>query len=64
MTDLFEEKSRDWDRNEIVRGISQAVGAAILRHAEPELSDKVTAHVVRKQRDYPIFLMLALRPEG
>jgi len=30
MTDLFEEKSRDWDVNEMVRGISSAIGQAIL----------------------------------
>ncbi len=31
MSDLFNEKSKEWDKNEIVQGISSAVGAAILQ---------------------------------
>lgn len=41
MPDLFEEKSRDWDRNEIVLGISRAVGEALLQHAHPSPRDRV-----------------------
>ena len=29
MADLFEEKARDWDANDMVRGLSLGIGAAI-----------------------------------
>lgn len=29
MTDLFKEKAQDWDKNDMVRGLSQGIGAAI-----------------------------------
>ena len=41
MSDLFEEKSRDWDQNERVLAISRAVGDAVLRHADLRPGDRV-----------------------
>lgn len=32
MSDLFEEKARDWDVNEMVRNLSSAIGSAILNN--------------------------------
>ena len=32
MTDLFKEKARDWDVNEMVRELSSAVGSAMMEH--------------------------------
>ncbi|HED12781.1 MAG TPA: class I SAM-dependent methyltransferase [Gammaproteobacteria bacterium] len=32
MSDLFEEKSKDWDGNELIKQLSSAVGASILEH--------------------------------
>lgn len=32
MTDLFEEKARDWDTNEMIAALSSGIGAAILEH--------------------------------
>jgi len=32
MSDLFEEKSKDWDGNELIMRLSSAIGAAILEH--------------------------------
>ncbi|AEG00078.1 class I SAM-dependent methyltransferase [Methylomonas methanica] len=34
MTDLFKEKARDWDTNDIVRSLSLAIGAAIRANVE------------------------------
>ena len=34
MSNLFDEKSRDWDKNEIVQKISAAVGAAIVQKTD------------------------------
>ena len=32
MTDLFNEKSKDWDTNEMVSTLSTTVGSSILEH--------------------------------
>lgn len=38
MNDLFKEKAHDWDMNELVRGISSGVGAAIREHVALDAS--------------------------
>ncbi len=39
MTDMFTEKAKDWDVNEMVRALSSAVGSAILENVE--LNDRM-----------------------
>ena len=55
MSDLFDEKAKDWDANEMVRNLSQAIGSSILQqvplHSQMEVMDfgagtgLISAHV-------------------
>ena len=43
MADLFEEKSQEWDKNEMIRGLSSAIGSTMLEkvdfHPDMEVMD-------------------------
>ena len=41
MADLFEEKATDWDVNEMVRGLSSAIGSTILNSVDLDKDMKV-----------------------
>jgi len=41
MTDLFEEKAEDWDRREMVRQLSEAIGSAMVEQVPFEASMRV-----------------------
>jgi len=41
MTDLFQEKAQDWDVNDMVRGLSNGIGSAILENVDLDASMQV-----------------------